>query len=183
MAAMWPSRMPTSPEYQGEPVPSMMCPLRTIASKGCAAAESDANNSSGARVPARIRWKWFTMQFLTESIIQLITQTSTNLPPDVRAAVAHAIRKETPGTQASQALGIIVSNIDMAVEDEGAICQDTGMPTFYRAHARGRESDPHQGGDSRGRRAKPRGAASCGPIPSIRSPAKTAATTSARRRR
>jgi fumarate hydratase class I len=38
---------------------------------------------------------------------------------------------ETPGTQASQALNIIFSNIDMAVDDSGAICQDTGMPTFY----------------------------------------------------
>ncbi len=70
------------------------------------------------------------MQFFTESIIQLITQTSTNLPPDVRAAVADAVRTETPDTQASQALGIIATNIDMALEDEGAICQDTGMPTF-----------------------------------------------------
>ena len=38
--------------------------------------------------------------------------------------------QETPGTQSSQALDIILSNIDMAVEDEGPICQDTGMPTF-----------------------------------------------------
>src|SRR6202011_726813 len=37
---------------------------------------------------------------------------------------------ETPGTQASQALGIIASNIDMANDDESPICQDTGMPTF-----------------------------------------------------
>jgi fumarate hydratase class I len=37
---------------------------------------------------------------------------------------------ETPGTQSSQALDIILSNIDMAVDDEGPICQDTGMPTF-----------------------------------------------------
>jgi len=70
------------------------------------------------------------MQFLTESLIQLITQTSTNLPPDVRAAMATAIAVETPHTQASQALSIIATNIDMAQEDEGAICQDTGMPTF-----------------------------------------------------
>jgi fumarate hydratase class I len=41
-----------------------------------------------------------------------------------------AIRTETPGTQSSQALNIIASNIDMAQEDEGPICQDTGMPTF-----------------------------------------------------
>src|SRR5580704_2802458 len=71
------------------------------------------------------------MQFLHESLVELITQTSTNLPPDVRAAMGIAIVNETPGTQGSQALGIIASNIDMAVEDEGPICQDTGMPTFY----------------------------------------------------
>jgi fumarate hydratase, class I len=70
------------------------------------------------------------MQFLEESLIELITQTSTNLPPDVRAAMGIAISGETPGTQSSQALNIIASNIDMAQEDEGPICQDTGMPTF-----------------------------------------------------
>jgi fumarate hydratase class I len=70
------------------------------------------------------------MQFLTNSLIELITQTSTNLPPDVRAAMGLAIAEETPDTQASQALNIIASNIDMAQEDEGPICQDTGMPTF-----------------------------------------------------
>jgi tartrate dehydratase alpha subunit/fumarate hydratase class I-like protein len=37
---------------------------------------------------------------------------------------------ETPHTQSSQALNIILSNIDMAADDEGPICQDTGMPTF-----------------------------------------------------
>ncbi|MEP6961372.1 MAG: fumarate hydratase [Acidobacteriota bacterium] len=70
------------------------------------------------------------MQFLQESLIQLITQTSTNLPPDVREAMGVALREETQGTQASQALNIIASNIDMAASDEGPICQDTGMPTF-----------------------------------------------------
>jgi fumarate hydratase, class I len=70
------------------------------------------------------------MQFLENSLIELITQTSTNLPPDVRAAMGGALAAETPGTQASQALSIIASNIDMAETDEGPICQDTGMPTF-----------------------------------------------------
>jgi fumarate hydratase class I len=70
------------------------------------------------------------MQFLEESLTELITQTSTNLPPDVRQAMGIAIGGETPGTQSSQALNIIASNIDMAQEDEGPICQDTGMPTF-----------------------------------------------------
>lgn len=71
------------------------------------------------------------MQFLTASLVELITQTSTNLPPDVRHAMRGALQAERPGTQASQALNIIASNIDMAAEEEGAICQDTGMPTFY----------------------------------------------------
>src|SRR4051812_40681608 len=70
------------------------------------------------------------MQFLQESLVQLITQTSSNLPPDVRQAMGIAIAGETPGTQASQALSVIASNIDMAADSEGPICQDTGMPTF-----------------------------------------------------
>lgn len=70
------------------------------------------------------------MEFLAASLLELITQTSTNLPPDVRAAMGVNLENETPGTQSAQALNIIASNIDMAVEDEGPICQDTGMPTF-----------------------------------------------------
>ncbi len=70
------------------------------------------------------------MEFLHESLLELITQTSSNLPPDVRAAMGIALRDETPHTQASQALSIIATNIDMAEEDAGPICQDTGMPTF-----------------------------------------------------
>src|SRR5271154_3271437 len=71
------------------------------------------------------------MEFLATSLLELITQTSTNLPPDVRAAMSLATDNETPGTQSSQAFNIILANIDMAQEDEGPICQDTGMPTFY----------------------------------------------------
>ena len=70
------------------------------------------------------------MQFLAGSLLELITQTATNLPPDVREAMSIAAKEETPGTQSSQALDIILSNVDMAVEDVGPICQDTGMPTF-----------------------------------------------------
>ena len=70
------------------------------------------------------------MELLTGSLLELITQTSTNLPPDVRAAMSLATGAETPATQSAQALGIILSNIDMAHDDEAPICQDTGMPTF-----------------------------------------------------
>jgi len=70
------------------------------------------------------------MQHLAASLLELITQTSTNLPPDVRAAMGIAIETETPLTQSAQALSIIATNIDMAADDAGPICQDTGMPTF-----------------------------------------------------
>src|SRR5215472_2228206 len=70
------------------------------------------------------------MEFLATSLLELITQTSTNLPPDVRAAMSLAANTESSGTQSSQALDIILSNVDMAHDDEGPICQDTGMPTF-----------------------------------------------------
>ena len=65
-----------------------------------------------------------------ESILDLVVRTSTDLPPDVRAAMKVAMGREKEGSQASQALGIIAQNIDLAADGEGAICQDTGMPTF-----------------------------------------------------
>src|SRR5438105_12639808 len=65
-----------------------------------------------------------------ESALQLIIRTSTDLPPDVRAAMKTSLDAEPAGTRASQALTIIAQNIDLAVDTEGAIYQDTGMPTF-----------------------------------------------------
>jgi fumarate hydratase class I len=65
-----------------------------------------------------------------ESVLQLIIRTSTDLPPDVRAAMKLSLNAEPEGTRAAQALTIIAQNIDLASDNEGAICQDTGMPTF-----------------------------------------------------
>jgi fumarate hydratase class I len=65
-----------------------------------------------------------------DSIVSLIIKTSTDLPPDVRAAMRVAMAEEPAGTRSAQALAIIGQNIDQAAEGEGAICQDTGMPTF-----------------------------------------------------
>ena len=70
------------------------------------------------------------MESLAASLLELVIETSTNLPPDVRAAMSLTARLETPGTQSSQALDVILQNVDMAAGDQGAICQDTGMPTF-----------------------------------------------------
>src|SRR6187399_3432816 len=70
------------------------------------------------------------LQGFFDSVLDLIVRTSTDLPPDVRAAMKGAIGAEQPGTRSAQALTIIAQNIDQAATGEGAICQDTGMPTF-----------------------------------------------------
>ena len=70
------------------------------------------------------------MENLKQSILELITETSTNLPPDVRRAVNGAKLKEDLGTRAALSLSTIAQNIVMAEENVSPICQDTGMPTF-----------------------------------------------------
>ena len=70
------------------------------------------------------------MQKFKESMYRLIVETSSNLPPDVRRAIASAMDREKPGTQSALALQTIALNVDMACDDQAPICQDTGMPTF-----------------------------------------------------
>jgi fumarate hydratase class I len=67
---------------------------------------------------------------LEKSLRDLIVRTSTDLPTDVRRAMAAAVEKEDPANRSGQALQVIASNIDAALECEGPICQDTGWPTF-----------------------------------------------------
>ncbi|HXH07733.1 MAG TPA: FumA C-terminus/TtdB family hydratase beta subunit [Vicinamibacterales bacterium] len=65
-----------------------------------------------------------------DSLLALVTKTATDLPPDVRRAMAAALAAEPEGTRAHQALSVIAQNIDQAAACDGPICQDTGMPTF-----------------------------------------------------
>ncbi len=71
-----------------------------------------------------------TLAQLQDSLLDLVTQTSTNLPPDVRRVMEAAMRREEPGSRSAQALGIIARNIDLACDGTSPICQDTGWPTF-----------------------------------------------------
>ena len=71
------------------------------------------------------------MKNFRESILALITETSANLPSDVRCSIADAIEREEPKSQAGLAMSTISVNIDMAVDNISPICQDTGMPTFF----------------------------------------------------
>ena len=70
------------------------------------------------------------MSFFHVRMLEFITETSTNLPPDVRQAMTESLQTESPTNQASQALNVIATNIDIASQNKGPICQDTGMPTF-----------------------------------------------------
>lgn len=70
------------------------------------------------------------MQAFKESMLQLITETSTSLPADVLKAVKKSRELENAGTRSALALSTICDNIQMAEENVSPICQDTGMPTF-----------------------------------------------------
>lgn len=70
------------------------------------------------------------MEQFKESMLNLITQTSTNLPADVRRAIKDAAKREAKGSQSDLALQTVAINVDMAVTNTAPICQDTGMPTF-----------------------------------------------------
>ncbi len=71
------------------------------------------------------------MKNFRDSIIALITETSANLPSDVRVALSDAISNEDPSSRAGLAMSAISVNIDMAVDNVSPVCQDTGMPTFF----------------------------------------------------
>jgi fumarate hydratase class I len=70
------------------------------------------------------------MKHFEDSMYTLIVETSTNLPADVRRAIAEAQVKEDAGTRSALSLSTIATNIGMAETNVSPICQDTGMPTF-----------------------------------------------------
>ena len=67
---------------------------------------------------------------LFASIYQLILESSSKLPADVRALLRLAQSKENQKTNAGLALAKISENINLAEESELPLCQDTGLPTF-----------------------------------------------------
>lgn len=70
------------------------------------------------------------LQNLENSIYKLVTETSTNLPKDVRRAIKKTKEAENAGTRAAMSLDTIANNIFMADDNVSPICQDTGLPTF-----------------------------------------------------
>jgi fumarate hydratase class I len=76
------------------------------------------------------------------ALLELIRLTSTDLPPDVEAALHQARSREQPGSAAAGALDSILENVSLAREKSSPICQDTGTPLFYVRYPAG--SRPRQ---------------------------------------
>ena len=72
-----------------------------------------------------------TAPTLQASLLELIRSTSTVLPKDVVAALAHARREEVPESNAAYALGVIDCNIGLAHQKSQPLCQDTGSILVY----------------------------------------------------
>ncbi|WP_128894704.1 fumarate hydratase [Longirhabdus pacifica] len=70
------------------------------------------------------------MKQFFQSAYDLIVETSTVLPADVRQAIQTGQENENKGTRATLAMSRIAENITMAESNVSPICQDTGMPTF-----------------------------------------------------
>ena len=71
------------------------------------------------------------MQDITDNILELVRLTSTDLPPDVEAAIRRAVEQEEPGSAARGALETIIKNVELSRQNSTPICQDTGTPIFY----------------------------------------------------
>lgn len=68
---------------------------------------------------------------LYDTLRELIRRTSTDLPRDLRVALAAGRTREAVGSTAASALATISCNIDEAESVSLPLCQDTGMIKFY----------------------------------------------------
>ncbi len=68
---------------------------------------------------------------LSESLLELIRRTSTEIPGDVHQAILASLEREKKGTIAESAMQIIDQNIALAKNKSQPICQDTGSIIFY----------------------------------------------------
>ncbi len=75
-----------------------------------------------------------TREQWTEKFVDVIAHASSQLPPDVLAALARGRDAEEPGSLAAKALDSILVNIKMAEGNWQPICQDTGTPLVWIHH-------------------------------------------------
>lgn len=71
---------------------------------------------------------------LFDSLLKLITKTSTVIPDDVQREIIKGLKRELKGTTAKYAMDIIKKNIELAQKKIQPLCQDTGTIIFYVNH-------------------------------------------------
>src|SRR5438552_13345052 len=71
------------------------------------------------------------MNLLSDSLLEVIRRTSTEIPEDVHRAILASLENEKKGTIAESAMKIIDQNIALAKNKSQPICQDTGSIIFY----------------------------------------------------
>ena len=67
---------------------------------------------------------------VTEAVAALCVRANHHLPPDVQAALEKA-QKTEPWPLARETLGLLRRNLDLALEQDLPICQDTGMAVVF----------------------------------------------------
>ncbi len=76
----------------------------------------------------------------SDTLADLIRRTTSDLPPDVEAALRSAVDSEPAQSQAAVLLQSLVKNTDLARRQATPLCQDTGTLTFFWRVPRGTDT-------------------------------------------
>lgn len=72
----------------------------------------------------------YSSAVIEETVVRLLREAQSQLPPDVVRALEQAVQKERDPIALSQ-LQIILANVHAAAEAVVPMCQDTGVPIFF----------------------------------------------------
>ena len=82
----------------------------------------------------------------TETVVELIRRTSTELPDDIMTAITRAADDSREDPSAVSILRTLIENADLACTTPSPICQDTGTLTFWIGVPPGFDPSPMLGG-------------------------------------
>lgn len=77
------------------------------------------------------------MRDITQELVELVRQTSTDLPAIYENSLRQARDNEEKGSAAHAAMESILVNVEMSRKNQTPICQDTGTPLFFVKYGSG----------------------------------------------
>lgn len=77
------------------------------------------------------------MRDITQELVELVRQTSTDLPAIYEYSLKQARDNEEKGSAAHAAMESILVNVEMSRKNQTPICQDTGTPLFFVKYGSG----------------------------------------------